>query len=237
MRWLQPSGRPDRAREQRRQPDRGWVLALHASLPDVPIRLLAVGLAAFGALILVCLRGRAIPILTVAVAFTALICGLDYSGPFSQEQARALGWVDQSLPRDGTASLVHLGYSRSDQPCAEAADYEQQGLAVATEFFNTRVDRVYHLNEQIERDHLDSPALAVAAGGVVHHDGQPFGPTYAVLDSRQPIVGTKLARLDLASLGSQYQSGASLTLWKVEPPLRFLVHAQPLPPRADGKEC
>ncbi len=68
-------------------------------------------------------------------------------------------------------------------------------------------------------------------------NGKPFAPAYVVLDSRQPVVGTPLARLDLAGLGSQYQAGSSLALWKVEPPLRFLVHAQPLPPRADGGEC
>ena len=93
-------------------------------------------------------------------------------------------------------------------------------------------------SENIGRDDLASPGSRVGDGGVVLDDrGRPFATTYAVLDSRQPVVGTKLARLDLADLGSQYQSGSSLTLWKVEPPLRFLVHAQPLPPRADGREC
>ncbi len=93
-------------------------------------------------------------------------------------------------------------------------------------------------SENIGRDNLASPGLTVGDGGVVLDDrGRPFAPTHAVLDSRQPVVGRRLARLDLADLGSQYQSGSSLTLWKVEPPLRFLVHAQPLPPRADGREC
>ena len=98
---------------------------------------------------------------------------------------------------------------------------------------------MFHLGtENIERDNLASPALTVGDGGVVLDDrGRPFAPRYAVLDSRQPVVGRRLARLDLADLGSQYQSGSSLTLWEVEPPLRFLVHAQPLPPRADGREC
>jgi hypothetical protein len=58
-----------------------------------------------------------------------------------------------------------------------------------------------------------------------------------VLDSRQPVVGRRLGRLDLASLGSAYQAGASLSAWQVDPPLRFPPHAQPLPPRADGGEC
>jgi hypothetical protein len=189
--------------------------------------------------VLVRLRSPLVPFLTVAVAFTALVCGLDYSGPFSPAQDRRLAWVDRALPHDGRASLVHLGYSRPDQPCAAAVDREQQGLVVWTEFFNTRVDRVFHLGaEQVERDNLASPSLTVGSGGVVlDPHGKPFGPRFAVLDSRQPVVGRRLAHLDLADLGTQYQAGASLTLWEVDPPLRFLVHAQPLPPRPDGNEC
>ena len=68
-------------------------------------------------------------------------------------------------------------------------------------------------------------------------NGQPLAPPYAVLDSRQPIVGERLARFDLARLDATLAEGASLTLWKVSPPLRLLAHAQPLPPRASGGEC
>jgi hypothetical protein len=220
-------------------PTAAWVRALHEEIPDVPVKLVLLGLAALGALVLLRLRGPVAPFVTVAVAFTALVCQLDYSGPFSRAQDRQLAWVDRALPGDGRASLVHLGYSRSDQPCGAAADWEQQGLVVWTEFFSTRVDRVFHLEgHEIGRDNLASPALTVGPGGVVLERGRPFAPSHAVLDSRQPVVGRQLARLDLAGLGSaEYQAGASLTLWEVEPPLRFLAHAQPLPPRADGREC
>ena len=219
-------------------PTAAWVRALHETMPSVPTKLLVVGIAALGAVVLVRYRSPAVPFLAVAVAFTALICQLDYSGPFSTAQDRQLAFVDRALPQNEVASLVHLGYSRPDQPCGAAADREQQGLVVWTEFFNSRVDRVFHLEgQEIERDHLASPSLIVGPGGVVLERGQPFAPGYAVLDSRQPVVGRELARLDLAPLGTQYQAGASLTLWEVEPPLRFLAHAQPLPPRADGREC
>ena len=215
-------------------PTAAWVRALHEEIPDVPVKLVLVGLAALGALVLLRFRGRVAPFLAVAVAFTALVCQLDYSGPFGPAVDRQLAFVDRALPRDGTASLVHLGYSRPDQPCGAAADWEQQGLVVWTEFFNTRVDRVFHLEgREIGRDNLASPALTVGPGGVVLERGRPFAPSYAALDSRQPVVGRELARLDLAGVGSaEYQAGASLTLWEVDPPLRFLVHAQPLPPRA-----
>jgi hypothetical protein len=216
-----------------------WLNALHEELPEVPVRVLVVALAALGVVVLVLFRGRLAPLVAVAVAFTIAVGALDYSGGLTPGTERELAWVDRALPDGATASLVHLGYSRPDQPCGAAADYEQQGLDVLTEFFNTRVAGVFHLGtENIERDNLSSPALTVGDGGVVLDDrGRPFAPRYAVLDSRQPVVGRRLARLDLADLGSQYQSGSSLTLWDVEPPLRFLVHAQPLPPRADGRPC
>ena len=218
-------------------PTAAWIYALHQTIPGVPTRLLAAGLAALGAIVFVHSRRTFVPLVTVAVAFAALVCWLDYSGPFSPEQDRQLAWVDRALPPDATASLVHLGYSRPDQPCAEAADWEQQGFVVWTEFFNTRVDRVFHVGEQVGRDNLESPPLSVGAGGVVLDRGRPFAPRYAIFDSRQPVVGKRLARLDLAALGTQYQEGASLALWEVDPPLRFRVHAQPLPPRADGRDC
>jgi hypothetical protein len=218
-------------------PTGAWVAALHATVPGLPTRALTVGLAALGALVLVRLRTPVAAFLTVAVAFAAVVCWLDYSGAFSRAQNRELAWVDRALPEGATAALVHLGYGRTDQPCFPGADREQQGFAVLTEFFNTRVDRVFHLLQDVERDNLASPALTVGPGGVVLESGRPFAPGYAVLDSRQPVVGKRLGRLDLASLQTQFQDGASLTLWKVDPPLRFLRHAQPLPPRADGRQC
>ena len=218
-------------------PTATWVRTLDETWQDVPTKLVVVGVAALGALVLVRFRKATAPMLAVAVSFTAIVCWLDYSSPFGPGQDPQLAWVDRALPRGGRASIVHLGLSRPDQPCAADADREQQGLVVWTEFFNTRVDRVFHIGEQVERDNLQSPALTVGPGGVVLQNGRLFAPAYAVLDSRQPVVGRQLSRIDLASLGTQYQDGASLTIWKVDPPLRFLAHAQPLPPRADGREC
>ncbi len=220
-------------------PTAAWIDDLRAVSPwsSVPTRLVVVGLAAVGALVLLRSRSRAGPLVAAAVAFATIVCWLDYSDPISPEQDRQLAWVDRSLPRGARAALLHLGYSRPDQPCAEGAGVEQQGLVVWTEFFNTGIDRVFHFGEQVERDNLDSPQLHVGAGGVVFRGEQPFAPKYAVLDSRQPVVGKRLARFDLSAIGTVYQEGASLTLWAVDPPLRFLRHAQPLAPRADGRQC
>jgi hypothetical protein len=219
-------------------PTAGWIYTLHQEMPSVPTTVLLVGLAGLGAIVAIRVTRPIGAVLSICVVFVALVGGTDYSGPFTPERARKLGWIDQSLRGRGSVALVHLGYSRPDQLCASEADYEQQWLVVLSEFFNTNVARVYHLDdEQIGRDNLESPSLTVGPGGVVLDRGRPFAPSHVALDSRQPVVGRRLGRLDLSRLGSQYQSGASLTLWEVDPPLRFLVHAQPLPPRADEREC
>jgi hypothetical protein len=54
-----------------------------------------------------------------------------------------------------------------------------------------------------------------------------------IVDSRQPIVGTRVSRFDLNRIGSVFQQGASLTLWKVDAPLRLRPVPAPLPPRAN----
>jgi hypothetical protein len=218
-------------------PTATWFVALHASLPGIPLRLVLVGLATLGVLVLALSRTRAGPVLAVMVAFVALVCGLDYSAAFSRAQDHQLAWVDRLLPDGGRAALVHLAYSRPDQPCGPAADEEQERLVIWEEFFNTRIDGVYHVTAEIDRDALESRPLTIGPGGIVLRHGVPFSPRFALLDSRQPVVGRRLGRLDLPTMGTQFQEGASLTLWQVEPPLRFLVHAQPLPPRADEREC
>jgi hypothetical protein len=195
-----------------------------------------VGVAAVGAAALLLARRAVVPILALILAFVVLAAPLDYSGSLTAEQDRALAWVDRALPDDATATLVHLGLSRPDQPCSRNADADQRTLVIWTEFFNARVDRVFHMSEQVP-DGVPSPKLTVASGGIVHENGRPFGLSYAVLDSRQPIVGKRLARFDLAGLGPRWQGGASLSLWRVNRPLGFLPHAQPLPPRANGREC
>jgi hypothetical protein len=198
---------------------------------------LTLGIAAVGAATLLVARRPLVPILALVLAFIALEAPLaDYSGALTQEQDHALAWVDRALPDGATATLVHLGLSRPDQPCSRNADADQRTLVVWTEFFNARVDRVVHMSEEVP-DGVTSPKVTVATGGIVHENGRPFGPRYAILDSRQPVVGQRLARFDLGRLGPAWQGGASLSLWKVTRPLGFLTHAQPLPPRANGRQC
>jgi hypothetical protein len=217
-------------------PTAAWLSELRNQVPNVPMRGLTVGIATAGAVALLLVRRSLVPILAVVLSFAALTGPLAYSGALTPEQDRTLAWVDRALPDGATATLVHLGLSRPDQPCSRDAENAQKTLVVWTEFFNARIDRVTHMSEPVP-DNVPSPKLTVAPGGIVHENGRPFTPAYAVLDSRQPIVGRRLARFDLASLGSAWQGGASLSVWKVTPPLGFLTHVQPLPPRPDGQQC
>lgn len=217
-------------------PTAAWLSELENQIPNVPTRGWTIAIATAGAVAMLLVRKPLVPILAVVLSFVAVAGALDYSGAPTPEQDRALAWVDRALPDGATATLVHLGLSRPDQPCSRDADNAQRTLVVWTEFFNARIDGVTHMSEPVP-DNVPSPKLTVAPGGIVYKGGRPFAPAYAVLDSRQPIVGRRLARFDLASLGPVWQGGASLSVWKVGPPLGFLAHAQPLPPRADGQEC
>jgi len=217
-------------------PTAAWLNELENQVSNVPIRAWTIGIAAVGAVAIVLVRRPLVPIIAVVLSFLAVTGTLDYSGALTPEQDRALAWVDRALPNGASATLIHLGLSRPDQPCSKSADNAQKALVVWTEFFNARVDQVGHVSAPVP-DNLPSPKLTIASGGIVHEHGRPLTPTYAVIDSRQPILGRRLARFDLATLGPEWQGGASLTLWQVKPPLGFLAHAQPLPPRADGQAC
>ena len=217
-------------------PTMSFLRGLKDEVPGVTPRVWAIGLTLVASAAFLLVRSKIVPLLSVGLAFVALTAVNDYTGPLTIAQDRALAWVDRGLPSGETATIVHLGFPRYGS-CGEDAEYEQQGLIVWTEFFNTRADRVFHIAKDVRRDGLTSPELTIAPGGLIVDGKRPFRPGYVVIDTRQPIVGKRLVRFDLSSLHSQFQMGASLTLWKVDPPLRFLTHAQPLPARADGSNC
>ena len=217
-------------------PSASFFLALDAQIPAVPFRVWAILIAVVGVGTFLLAKRPIFPILTVVLAFAAVTTQVDYKDSFTDAQARALSWVDHALPAGTSATLVHLGLAYSNASCAAAAA-EQQDLTIWTEFFNTHIQAVAHVYDPNPRDGLASPLLTVGPGGLILKNGKPYQPVYLVIDSRQPIVGTRLARFDLPTIDSQYQNGASLTLWHVDPPLRFYPRAQPTAPRADGHAC
>lgn len=194
--------------------------------------------AAGGAAIFLFSRRPLLPILTVMIAFMALVVRLDYSDSLTGTQASDLAWVDSALPSGSNAALVYLGLPDTGAPCSQVATAEQQDFTNWTEFLNDRVDTVLHIYNPNGRDGLASPELTVGKGGVILDAGTPYAPAYVVIDSRQRVVGDVLARFDLESLHDDaLQNGASLTLWRVHPPLRFLPRPAIPSARSDGRDC
>lgn len=218
-------------------PSAAFFAALHGQLPDVPTRVWTVALAAVGAGTFLLSRRPLFPLLTIVLAFIAVASQNDYRDGLTGSQAKALSWVDDALPPGQSAALVHLGLALSTAPCAAPTAQEEEDFVVWTEFFNRRIGTVAHVYDANPRDGLASRELTVGPGGVILDNGRPFEPSYLVIDSRQPLVGTRIRRFDLQTIQSSYQAGASLTLWRVDPPLRFYPRPEPLPPRADGHQC
>lgn len=218
-------------------PTAAFLQSLDLELASIPVRVSAVILALSGVATFLLVRRPPFALVTVVVAFAAVTPVADYPDELSAAQARSLAWVDRALPDGDNATLVYLGVPYGAESCAATAAAEQQDATIWTEFFNNHVRRIYHLYEANPRDGLASPELTVGKGGVVLSGDRPFAPDYAVIDSRQRIVGEVVARFDLASLRSPFLEGASLTLWKVEAPLRIYPRPEPLPPRGDGRGC
>jgi hypothetical protein len=218
-------------------PSSAFFRALDAQVPGVHFRFWAVAIAAAGAGTFLLAKRPLFPIVTVVLAFAAVTARVDYADTLSDGQARGLSWVDHSLPAGASATLVHLGLAYSIEPCASAAHREQHELVVWTEWFNTRIEAVKYLYQPNQLDHLASHELTVGTGGLILDSGRPFEPDYVVIDSRQRITGIPLTRFELATVFGPFRDGASLTLWRVDPPLRLYALPQPYPPRADGRDC
>ena len=211
---------------------------LDAQVPGVDFRIWATAIAAVGAGTFLLAKRPLFPILTVVLAFAAVTARVDYRDRLSAAQARELSWVDHSLPAGGEATLVNLGLPYSTEPCAAAAWAEQQRLVVWTEYFNTRVGPVKWLYQPNAFDGVASEQLSVAEGGLILDSTGPFAPEYVVIDSRQRVTGDPVARFYLTTIGDPLlRNGASLTLWRVDPPLRIFERPEPFPPRGDGRGC
>jgi hypothetical protein len=210
---------------------------LHDLAPSVPVQpwMLAVAVAGVAAFLLA--RRPLIPLLSVLIGFFAILAANDNKSIYSASQTRELTWVDRALDGRGTATLVHVGITPDPSAwCSNAVKIAQQDLVVLTEFFNTRVDRVVHVYGPIERDGLASPKLNVGEDGTLYEGLEPLRPRYAVIDSRLPLKGRRVARLDQSTVQPYTNEGASLSLWRIDPPLRFAPRHAALPSRPDGRE-
>ena len=212
-----------------------------ASHPSVPAQAWIIGAGLIACAVLVLARRTPAPLF--AAAFGTLIAAgsLVWADDLTPSELRRFGWVDGALPPGATATLLHVDLPVDRRaPCAEAAEYEQQGLALWTEFLNDRIDRVYHLYGDLGRAAVASPELRLAKrqGILLTRDGRSIGPDYVVVDSRETLAGTRLRRFEPGSAGVPYgEEGSSLTLWRSEKPLRVGPRHFPAPPRADGRSC
>ena len=220
-------------------PTAAWIRDLHAVSPWSPSRrgCWSSGWPRSGLSCSSASRSRAAPLVAAAVAFGALVCWLDYSDPISPEQDRQLAWVDR-CPPSRHSSLAPPPRLLAARPTVRGRD-------------RCRAAGPRRLDGVLQREHR--PCLPLRRGGRAR---QPRLAAVARRAGRRRLLGRAavrpevcrarlapargrkaLARFDLSTLGTVYQEGASLTLWAVDPPLRFLPHAQPLAPRADGRPC
>jgi hypothetical protein len=211
----------------------------YPALTPFTSRVWLVGAAVVAAAVILLARRTVAPLATVVVVFVALAGAVSWRDHVSTADARRLAWVDETLPGSARALLVHVDLPPvGEHACGRRPMFEQQALGVWTEFFNTRVDRVAHVYADNTAAGVPSTELAVGAGGVLEtEDGGTLAPRYVVVDSRQPVAGTRLRRFDLDRALPFYRDGGSLTLWRPEAPLRFGPRADPLPPRPDGRPC
>ena len=121
--------------------------------------------------------------------------------------------------------------------CGRRPWFEQQALGVWTEFFNTRIDRVAHVYGQNKAAGIPSPGSSSRRRRRApdRRRGRTLTAPYVVLDSRQPIAGTRLRRFDLDPAVTPYGDGASLSLWRAEAPLRLAPGRRRC--RSGGRRC
>ncbi|MGZ4385953.1 MAG: hypothetical protein ACXVZO_03415, partial [Gaiellaceae bacterium] len=169
--------------------------------------------ALLGAGVFLFARRRLAPLLLLVAALFWVTAATAWKGPLSVQQDRALAWVDHSLPSEASATVVNVGLPIDLRVvCAKPAETAEQNLVVWTEFFNTRIDRVVHVSTPAAADALPSPELLEGEQGVLLDQARMIAPAYVVLDSRLAVVGRRIARFDLSTLGSRFTDGASLSL-------------------------
>ena len=219
-------------------PSSSFYRALHDHLSGVPLLLLVAGLtvAAVGTLVLA--RRPALPVISVVVAFLAVTATTDYATfqIHPRRRARLPGSTGRCRraprPRSSTSgsrcrvSPVPRLQNPSSRTSSSGQSSSTRGPIGSTDVY-----------APVNRDGLASPELTFGSGGSLLLNGRPVVAPYVVIDSRQPVAGTAIARFDLSKLGSSFQSGASLTLWRALEPLRLPAPPNPLPPRADGRGC
>ncbi len=220
----------------------GWTAQAALRSLDDPFGIPAAIVALIvGSIIVLAARSAIGPaVLTVVVLATiAAVDQTSWNSPIAAGGSRPLAWIDAALPGGAEATIVHVDTGTTDgNACASAAKDDQQFFVVLSEFLNTRVNQTTYLYGPVGRDFLGARELELGPKLTLLDRGKPLDARYVVVDSRVPVKGRKLARLDLESIGSDLSNGASLTLWDASQPVSLdLQGPVRLMPRADGQPC
>jgi hypothetical protein len=201
-------------------PTRPWAELMELA-PSLSTWAVVAPFVALGVVTFLLARGAAFPILSVTLAFLAIAAAIDWKSELPRPRAEQLAWIDDALPKGEQVLLVHFDFAEA--PCPRIGQTsKQRELVRLTEFFNTSVRRFAHVWGPLVQDGLASPLLTIEPDGSIRRKGADVHARYAVADSRVQLAGDRLARLDIRTLGGPWlpRPTGSLTLWRVEDPLR-----------------
>jgi hypothetical protein len=196
-------------------------MSLGELAPSLASTRVVVPFAALGVAVLLLARSAFLPLVSVVLAFAAVLVAADFQAPVSRGRVEGFAWVDRALPDDAEALLLHVDIPRYC-PQIEYAS-RQRDLEVMTEFFNTSITRVRNIWGQIVHDGLSSRQITFGADGSLRDEGELVPVRFLVADTRLDFVGDRIARLDVGSIGMAWQPPptGSLTLWRVQEPARL----------------
>ena len=220
----------------------GWTAQAALRSLDDPLGIPAAIVVLIVGSIIVLLARSAIGPAVLTVVILATIAAVDqasWNSPIAAGGSRPLAWIDAALPDGAEATIVHVDTGATGgNACASTAKDDQQFFVVLSEFLNTRVNQVTYLYGPVGRDYLGARELELGPKLTLLDRGKPLDARYVVVDSRIPVKGRELARLDLESIGSDLSHGASLTLWEATQPVSLdLQGPLRLTPRPDGRPC
>lgn len=224
-------------------PNGTTVESLLGAIHNAPFGLSAAVAVAILGVIAAFLPGSAVwPVFFVGATMLTVTAAdqTSWNSPISQAQSAELAWIDQALPDGATAKIVHISTASSGQTtCEKDAIIDQQALVLLSEFLNTRATYAGYLYDPYVIDYTPERELTLGQDLVLLDRGRPLGTDYLAVDSRVPVAGSKVARIDLNALRpDNYSHGASLTLWRVQKPARLDIQGPlRLTPRPDGQPC
>ena len=183
-----------------------------------------------GVLVLLRLRSAWPLVFVIVLSAVAATAARDYQSPQPRALTPQYTWVDRRLAPGDTAMVLWI--SAPKEPCPAAAPSSPlPKMAVYTEFFNSRVDRVGEVGGDNPARGLLSDALEVRPDGVIAKNGAPLRPRFVIADARLEFAGRRVAALRASDLmPAAGDAGYALALWRVTPPLRLAKPAQVLDP-------